>query len=212
MTSDTNCSEKPNNSKPKRIFKRLVKDKKDYYSIIYEKDGEEYEGYSSYSLDVISDFLKEYFLQEPRTSDDLISRQEIIDLLSDYKDRFLGALDCMDIVGIERRIIESCLEFIEACIKDIESLDHIVEVSKKDILRSLVSSKNPDILNLQENKFKDNLFDIHNVTQNSKDYPSSVMDIVPNKNKYHLISINGLIVMPLFEFINYIKGDNKSNE
>lgn len=73
-----------------------------------------------------------------------------------------------------------------------------------EILRSLVSSENPDIFNLQENKFKDNLFDIHNVRQNSKDYPSSVMDIVPNKEKYHLISINGLIVMPLFEFINYI--------
>ena len=145
MTSDTNCSEKPNNSKPKRIFKRLVKDKRDYYSIIYEENGEEYEGYSSYSLDVISDFLKEYFLQEPRTSDDLISRQEIIDLLSDYKDRFLGALDCMDIVGIERGIIESCLEFIDECIKDIESLDHIVEISKKDI-----PSTQPEIIKYKE--------------------------------------------------------------
>lgn len=32
-----------------------------YYSIIYLEDGNEFEGYSSYSLDVISDYLKRYF-------------------------------------------------------------------------------------------------------------------------------------------------------
>ena len=53
---------------------------------------------------------------------DPINRQEVIDLLSDYKDQLLGALDCMAIVGVERRIIESLLELIEGCIEDIESL------------------------------------------------------------------------------------------
>lgn len=32
-----------------------------YYSIIYLEDGNEFEGYSSYSLDVISDYLRRYF-------------------------------------------------------------------------------------------------------------------------------------------------------
>ena len=35
---------------------------KPYYSIIYLEDGNEFEGYSSYSLDVVSDYLKEYFI------------------------------------------------------------------------------------------------------------------------------------------------------
>lgn len=34
---------------------------KPYYSIVYIKDGCEYEGYSSYNLDVISDYLRQYF-------------------------------------------------------------------------------------------------------------------------------------------------------
>lgn len=34
---------------------------KPYYSIIYLEDGNEIEGYSSYSLDVVSDYLKRYF-------------------------------------------------------------------------------------------------------------------------------------------------------
>lgn len=66
-----------------------------YYSIIYlEFDdngiGNDFEGYSSYSLDVISDYLKKYFMQsaEPeRTKErtetracDCISRQAAIDL------------------------------------------------------------------------------------------------------------------------------------
>lgn len=56
---------------------------------------------------------------------DLISRQEAIELLSDYKDRLLRALDCMDMVGVERRIAESCFELIKACIEDIESLQSV---------------------------------------------------------------------------------------
>lgn len=36
-------------------------DSKPYYSVIYLEDGNEFEGYSSYSLDVISDYLKRYF-------------------------------------------------------------------------------------------------------------------------------------------------------
>ena len=105
------------NSKQQRVFKKLVKDKKGYYSIIWEEDGEENEGYSSFSLDVISDFLKEYFIQEPkqadsgsascinhenthvRTTDDLISRQVAIDTL--YKmlhDCFLADDEELDAV------------------------------------------------------------------------------------------------------------------
>ena len=98
-----NCSESPNNLKhEKYTFKRLTStmfNGKSYYSIVYEKDGEEHEGYSSFSLDVIFDFLKEYFLPEPkqpdsgsasfvnpenmhvRTTDDLISRKQALYLL-----------------------------------------------------------------------------------------------------------------------------------
>ena len=69
----TNCSESPNNLKhEKYTFKRLTSTMINgelYYSIVYEKDGKEYGGVPSYSLDVISDFLKEYFLQEPKQLD-----------------------------------------------------------------------------------------------------------------------------------------------
>ena len=54
--------EQKNKSNNSKIFKKLIIDKKGYYSIIYDENGEEYEGYSSFSLDIISDFLKEYFL------------------------------------------------------------------------------------------------------------------------------------------------------
>lgn len=48
-------------------FKKLVSKKvdgKNYYSILYfdETDGEIHQGFSSGSLDVISDFLKEFFI------------------------------------------------------------------------------------------------------------------------------------------------------
>ena len=90
MTEDAkaSCLESPNNLKhDKYTFKRLTStmfNGKLYYSIVYEKDGEEHEGYSSFSLDVISDFLKEYFLPEPKqtdSGDDLIRRRDAIDAM-----------------------------------------------------------------------------------------------------------------------------------
>ena len=54
--------EQKNKSNNNKIFKKLIRDKKGYYSIIYDENGEEYQGYSSFGLDIISDFLKEYFL------------------------------------------------------------------------------------------------------------------------------------------------------
>ena len=54
--------EQKNKSNNSKIFKKLIRDKKGYYSIIYDENGKEYQGYSSFGLDIISDFLKEYFL------------------------------------------------------------------------------------------------------------------------------------------------------
>lgn len=107
QNSPTQMSGTSDNSKQQRVFKKLAKDKKGYYSIIWEEDGEENEGYSSFSLDVISDFLKEYFIQEPKqadsgssscinhenthviTTDDLISRQAAIDVIEDVETKRL---------------------------------------------------------------------------------------------------------------------------
>ena len=46
-----------------KFVKLTVRDSngRPFYSIIYLEDGNEFEGYSSYSLDVISDYLKRYF-------------------------------------------------------------------------------------------------------------------------------------------------------
>ena len=45
------------------------------------------------------------------------------------------------------------------------------------------------------------LFNIHNVKPGDEDYPL-VMELIPFKEKYHLISIDGIIVVPLFELID----------
>ena len=65
-----------------------------YYSIIYLEYGNEFEGYSSYDLKVISEYLKRHFgFAQPETHDkrtethacDLISRQAAIDALKGRK-------------------------------------------------------------------------------------------------------------------------------
>lgn len=59
---------------PKRIFNKLtahVVNGQLYYDIEYEQDGEIYIGYSSFSLDVISDYIKQYFMPVDETKEKL---------------------------------------------------------------------------------------------------------------------------------------------
>jgi len=60
-----NNLENPNN--PNMVFKEIIKTEypngKYYYSIVYDQDGEEHCGYSSYDLKVLSEFLREFFMQ-----------------------------------------------------------------------------------------------------------------------------------------------------
>lgn len=37
---------------------------KPYYSILYEENGQRFEGFSSYSLEVLSSYLREYFFED----------------------------------------------------------------------------------------------------------------------------------------------------
>ena len=61
-----------------------------YYSIIYLENGNEFEGYASYNLKVISEYLKRHFgFAQPETHDkrtekhacDLISRQMLLEYI-----------------------------------------------------------------------------------------------------------------------------------
>ena len=49
------------------------------------------------------------------------------------------------------------------------------------------------------------LFNIHNVKPGDEDYPV-IMELIPFKEKYHLININELIVVPLFEVFDTLSG------
>ena len=66
------------------FVKLIVRDinGKSYYSIIYLEDGNEFEGYSSYSLDVISDYLKRYFsfAQPERQEGEWILKEKLVPL------------------------------------------------------------------------------------------------------------------------------------
>ena len=80
---------------------------KPYYSIKYRVNGQEYVGYSTYKLEVLSQYLKEYFLYpayELKSCDDAISRQaaklkltkiawEVGDTWGDVHDK---CVDCLD--------------------------------------------------------------------------------------------------------------------
>ena len=75
------------------IFEELIVEKdireRPYYSIQYRENGESHVGYGSYSMSVISDYLKHYF--GIRTSSkmeqvDSISRQTVLDEIDDVED------------------------------------------------------------------------------------------------------------------------------
>ena len=54
-------------------------------------------------------------------------------------------------------------------------------------------------------------FDIHLVQPNDKDYPTLMMKLVPNAEHYQLISMDGLILVPLnqvFDALSEIKADS----
>ena len=77
-----------NGVKEFEVLKVIDLNGRPYYSIIYFEDGNEFEGYSSYDLKVISEYLKRYFgFAQPETHDkrteihacDCISRQAAID-------------------------------------------------------------------------------------------------------------------------------------
>lgn len=61
---------------------------KPYFSIEYKENNEDIVGYGTYNSDVLSEWLKEYFIQKPvnTTSDDCVSRA---DLLKIYENRFI---------------------------------------------------------------------------------------------------------------------------
>lgn len=88
--------------KQDREFMKLTfrnSDGRPYFSIIYlEFDdngiGHDFEGYSSYSLDVISDYLKKYFMPsaQPKPCEDAVSRADAFNAINDYVNS-VGVLD-----------------------------------------------------------------------------------------------------------------------
>ena len=97
---------------------------------------------------------------------DPINRQEAIDLLLYSKDLLLRALDCMDIVGIERRIFESYLELIEGCIEDIESLPSVQQSKSELKIAEITDLVEGTIDHLDKDDAIDLLYQIKEVLKN----------------------------------------------
>jgi len=103
-----------------------------YFSIKYTEDGQEFIGYGTYKPEVLSEYLKEYFMSsaQPETHEkrtethscDCISRQAAIDTLSVGKEILNRVLDETDVVGTEREKFSFGLGLIESAIKDIKAL------------------------------------------------------------------------------------------
>ena len=76
---------------------------KPYYSIIYLEDGNEFEGYSSYSLDVVSDYLKEYFIPSAQPDNRLAKIAELVEGTIDH----FELDDAMDLIYQIKEIIKN---------------------------------------------------------------------------------------------------------
>ena len=117
-----------------------------YYSIIYLENGNEFEGYASYNLKVISEYLKRHFgFAQPETHDkrteshacDLISRQAVIDALRTHERK------------PSKKWLDNQLDIewnnaIDICCYDIEDLPSAQPEQTKMIkeIRKWINSKN----------------------------------------------------------------------
>lgn len=62
---------------------------KPYYAILYEENGEEYIGFGTYKIDVLSEYLKEYFInEEPKMTPETKGEAEMIIKPEDFKTLF----------------------------------------------------------------------------------------------------------------------------